>query len=190
MIGKSLIVATALLLAGTSGHAQTVKGQAESWGLQNEELAVLEGKVVDILCEVAGDCPQNCGGGARQLGILSSQGKLTPVSKNGQTAFTGAIVDLLPLCNKTVELDGLFAGDGKRKLFLTQFLREKGAANWDQGGRLDARMEGQEPAGQRRSRRMVLSGSAHPARDRGKRPSRPRRRGRQGLCQIGILNHA
>lgn len=115
----------------TPVQAQEARSQAESWGLQNEELAVMSGKVVDVLCELSGDCPAKCGDGTRQLGLLTPQNKLVLVSKNGQPAFNGAVPDLLPYCQKLVEIDGLYAGSEKNKLFQVQLIREKGKPDWN-----------------------------------------------------------
>ena len=46
---------------------------AESWGLPEEEKTRFEAKVVDALCELTGDCPDRCGGGKRQLGLLTDE---------------------------------------------------------------------------------------------------------------------
>ena len=47
---------------------------AEEWGLPGEEVVRFEAKVVDILCELTGDCPADCSDGTRQLGLLTAEG--------------------------------------------------------------------------------------------------------------------
>jgi chaperone required for assembly of F1-ATPase len=42
---------------------------AEEWGIDGEEKARLTVKVVDIACELSGNCPAKCGEGKRQLGL-------------------------------------------------------------------------------------------------------------------------
>ena len=49
--------------------------KAKEFGFEEEEKALFSGKVVDVLCEVAGECTDNCGNGARQLGILRDDGQ-------------------------------------------------------------------------------------------------------------------
>ncbi len=49
---------------------------ADSWGLPGEKEVRFEAKVVDILCELTGDCPADCGAGKRQLGLLKDDGTL------------------------------------------------------------------------------------------------------------------
>ncbi|MBV9079134.1 MAG: hypothetical protein JO048_16855 [Methylobacteriaceae bacterium] len=142
----ALSITLLLAWAPRSGSAQEIKGQAESWGLQNESLAVISGKVVDIVCELSGDCPSGCGQGLRQLGIVTSAGKLIPVSKNGQPAFTGAIQELFPFCQKTVDLDGLYAGDTKNRLFQVQLIRETGAQSWIKAERWTQEWAKQNPS--------------------------------------------
>ncbi|SFI68919.1 hypothetical protein [Albimonas pacifica] len=86
--------------------------EAESWGLSGEEKARFEARVVDVLCELTGDCPEDCGGGRRQLGLVrAADGALVLAAKNGQPLFTGAALDLLPWCGRAVEVDGLMVGD-------------------------------------------------------------------------------
>jgi hypothetical protein len=69
------------------------------------------------------------------MGILrSSDGRFLLVNKNGQPAFTGAAIDLVPYCGQMVEVDGLLVGDlditpglGDAKLFQVQTVRILGA---------------------------------------------------------------
>lgn len=103
--------------------------KAKPWNLAGEELARFDAKVVDIVCELSGDCPADCGGGSRQLGLIAGNGDLLIAGKNSQAIFTGAVVDLLPHCGTTVTVDGLFTGiDGGPKLFQVQFIRAEGAS--------------------------------------------------------------
>lgn len=130
-MGIHKIAAGAFLVAGLflSPFAQAQESQAKSWNLAGEEKAVFSGKVVDILCELTGDCPAGCAGGARQLGILRDDGRLILPAKNAQANFAGAVADLLPYCGKLVDVDGLMLGDSV-KLFQVQFIREQGKAEW------------------------------------------------------------
>src|SRR3546814_18758578 len=48
---------------------------ANSWGLPNEEIVRFEAKVVDVLCELSGDCPADGGAGRRQLGLVTDDGR-------------------------------------------------------------------------------------------------------------------
>jgi len=114
-----------------SADAQQPASQADLWGLQNEQATVLSGKVVDILCELTKDCPAQCGGGKRQLGLLTADGKLVLVAKNGQPLFNGSVPDLLPYCQKPVDADGLMAGDENNRIFQLQLIREQGAQQWN-----------------------------------------------------------
>ena len=108
--------------------------KAKEWGLIEEEKALFSGKVVDVICELTGDCADNCGNGDRNLAIIrSADNKLVPVLKNRQPAFNGATEDLLPYCNKEVEVDGVLVGHGegiKVKVYMLQRIRVKGSKNW------------------------------------------------------------
>lgn len=108
--------------------------EAKSWNLFAEQPARFEATVVDIICEVAGDCVDNCGNGARQLGLLRSvDGVLVYPNKNSQAAFTGAAVELLPYCGQEVEVDGLLLEDdyvGAINIYLVQTIRAVGEDEW------------------------------------------------------------
>lgn len=129
LVALSLVVG--LVMASSVVLAQALpESKAESWGLQNEKSTVVSGKVVDILCELAGDCPDKCGAGSRQLGILQKTGALLIVAKNGQPLFNGAVDDLLPFCRLDVHADGLMAGDDKNQLFQIQRIQTIGTNAW------------------------------------------------------------
>ena len=113
--------------------------EAKPWNLYAEVPARFEARVVDILCELSGDCPEDCGGGERQLGLLrEADGQLVFPNKNGQPAFTGAAVELQPFCGLDVEVDGLLLDDpdlGARNVYLLQQIREAGAEEWTEANR-------------------------------------------------------
>ncbi len=141
---KRMIIATvsfgALLAAPLAATPALAEGefsagsQAKSWNLLGEETARFEGKVIDALCALTGDCPADCGAGKRQMGVLrSADGRFLLVNKNVQPAFTGATVDLAPYCGMEVEIDGLLVGDtdvtpglGEAKLLQIQTIRVLG----------------------------------------------------------------
>lgn len=132
----ALALAASLAVTATAAiGADFSKGSnAKEIGLVGEQKAMFSGKVVDILCELSGDCPANCGDGKRQLGIVrQADNVLVVVSKNSQFEFNGAVDDLLPYCNKAIDADGLLIGDDpgmKAKVYMIQFIRETGAAEW------------------------------------------------------------
>ncbi|MEE8505542.1 MAG: hypothetical protein V3S40_04890 [Kiloniellales bacterium] len=115
--------AAVLLLA--NGAAQA----ASSWGLPDEEIVRFDAKVVDILCELTGDCPQQCGGGKRQLGLLTDDGTLVLAFKN-KVPFAGAADELIDFCGKRVTADGLFTTNRGHKLFVLQFVRDAPDGKW------------------------------------------------------------
>jgi len=113
--------------------------EAKTWNLYAEQPARFEATVVDIICEVAGDCTDNCGGGSRQLGLVRSvDGVLVFPNKNSQPAFTGATVELLPYCGQEVEVDGLLLEDdyvGATNIYLVQTIRALGEDEWVKANR-------------------------------------------------------
>ncbi|HJO69776.1 MAG TPA: hypothetical protein QF804_08850 [Rhodospirillales bacterium] len=107
---------------------------ADEWGIEHEEVARIEATVVDILCELTGDCPAGCGAGKRQLGLLQDDGTLLLAAKNFD-AFAGAANDLISFCGKRIVADGLLIRDPAMPLFALQFKRlapdgEWSRANW------------------------------------------------------------
>ena len=129
-VALSLSVTTAVAGEFSEGS------QAKEWGLLGEETATFSGKVVDIICELGGDCADSCGDGDRQLGIVrASDGVMLPVLKNRQSSFNGAVADLMPYCNQDVDVDGLLVGEAEiadfgRKVFMIQFIRAAGSEEW------------------------------------------------------------
>ena len=125
----------ALAFLALPSLANAAESKARSWGVENEEMARFEAKVVDLLCELSGDCPANCGQGRRQMGLLKTDGKLLIVAKNGQPIFSGAAEDLLPYCGKQVEVDGLLTGHGPTRVYQIQFIKEVGAEKFSKTNR-------------------------------------------------------
>lgn len=113
--------------------------EAKTWNLYAEVPARFEAQVVDILCTITGDCPNNCGDGRRQLGLLrSADGVLVYPNKNSQPAFTGAAVELLPFCGQDVEVDGLMIEDpdlAAKNIYLVQKIRTMGSEDWVKANR-------------------------------------------------------
>ncbi len=117
------ILTTALLVSAGAAKA------AEEWGIEGEEKARFEAKVVDVLCELTGDCPKNCGDGKRQLGLLKGDGKLILAVKNVDI-FAGAANDLKSFCGKKIIADGLLIKNPKIPLFALQFKRLAPDGKW------------------------------------------------------------
>jgi hypothetical protein len=130
---KPMLAAAALVVLASPAFAagEFAQGsEATSWGLLGEEKARFEAVVVDVLCELTGDCPADCGGGGRYLGLRRAADEaLVLANKNLQAVFTGAVEELLPYCGKTVEVDGLLVGVPEMtpaKVYQVQRLREPG----------------------------------------------------------------
>jgi hypothetical protein len=107
------------LLVGTNASRA-----ANSWNLPGEEATRFDAKVVDVLCVLTGDCPADCGGGKRVMGLLRDSGELVLATKNAGP-FTGTAHDLVPFCNQTVTADGLFTINYGVKTFALQFVKPK-----------------------------------------------------------------
>jgi hypothetical protein len=107
---------------------------AEEWGLPDEEVVRFEAGVVDVLCELTGDCPQACGGGKRQLGLVNDDGELILAHKN-VVPFAGAAAELIDFCGKRVIADGLFSTNRGVRVFVLQFVREAPEGEWRRANR-------------------------------------------------------
>ncbi|MBZ0216196.1 MAG: hypothetical protein K8F25_06580 [Fimbriimonadaceae bacterium] len=102
---------------------------AESWGIANEKITRADVKVVDLLCEVTGNCVDDCGAGKRQLGLLFDDGRLVPVVKNFDI-FAGATVDLIQFCGQRITADGLLIENETMPLFALQFKKPLPDGDW------------------------------------------------------------
>jgi hypothetical protein len=102
---------------------------ADGWGIEHEEKIRFQGKVVDLLCELTGDCPADCGAGARQLGVLMDDGTLLLAAKNFDP-FAGTTHDLIGFCGQRVEVDGLLIKDPLATLLAVQFVRPAPDGKW------------------------------------------------------------
>ena len=147
---KKLTLAAGLfVLIGMAGGAQA----ADSWGLEGEKIARFEAKVVDIACELTGNCPANCGAGKRQLGLLTDEGRLILPTKN-QVPFAGAAWELVQFCQQRVVADGLFVNNRGHEIFALQFVKAVDG-KWQRANRFTGRWlkeaglpEGSPKAGQ------------------------------------------
>lgn len=133
---KKLIPALLALTMAAPATAQdfSAESDAKPWNLYAEVPARFEAKVVDILCELTGDCPDDCGAGLRQMGLVRSADNVMVLAmKNSQAAFTGAAVELAPFCTQTVTVDGLLIDDpdlNAKNLYLVQKIKPAGSDEW------------------------------------------------------------
>ena len=127
---KHLIACLALIASPLAAQDFSEGSEARSWNLYAEVPAKFDAEVVDVLCTLTGDCPDDCGAGKRQLGLVrAADGALILPLKNSQPAFTGAAVDLAPFCRQTVTVDGLMLDDpdlGARNVYLVQTIQAAG----------------------------------------------------------------
>ena len=127
--------AAAIALLAVPAMAQDFSegSKAKEWGLAYEQKSRFDAKVVDILCQLSGDCPADCGGGHRQMGLLrEADGALILAVKNTQPVFSGAAVDLYAFCGQDVTVDGLMVVNedipGAPPVYQLQTVTPKGGA--------------------------------------------------------------
>ncbi|MGB7241227.1 MAG: hypothetical protein WBC93_03965 [Sulfitobacter sp.] len=127
---KKLVFLMMTLSSAALAQDFSTGSTAKSWNLYGEIPATFEARVVDVLCELTGDCPDDCGAGTRQIGLVrTADGVLVLAMKNSQAAFTGAAADLAPYCNQTVRVDGLLLEDedvGAKNVYLVQKIKSEG----------------------------------------------------------------
>ncbi len=123
----------AVLVAAGILSASTARA-ADSWGLPGEEIVRFEATVVDVLCELTGDCPAQCGGGARQLGLLRDDGTLVLAVKN-MAPFSGAVDELADFCAMRVVADGLFTTNRGYTIFALHFVKAVPDGKWRRANR-------------------------------------------------------
>ena len=130
---RTLMAAALAALMAVPAAAQ--ESQVKGWkNLQGRETAVFRAKVVDVLCELTGDCAEKCGEGRRQMGLVrEDDGKLILAAKNQQAGFQGATVDLAAYCGMTVTVDGLMVGNPDltaTKVYQVHFIQREGSDKW------------------------------------------------------------
>ena len=129
-------LSAALLAMPVLAEGEFAEGsQVTGWdSLQGREPALFKAEVVDLVCALTGDCPEDCGGGARQMALLrEADGALVLAAKNAQPLFTGATEDLAPYCGQTVTVDGLLIGDPEltdTKVYQVFRIRRDGSDKW------------------------------------------------------------
>lgn len=136
---SSILVGLTLSTSVSFAEDFSAGSNAKEYGLEEEVKTTFSATVVDMVCEIAGDCTDNCGNGERQLGLLrDADNKLIAVLKNGQFSFNGAAEDLLPYCNKKVDVDGLMIGDPEEfntQFYMVQLIRDAGSEKWNKANR-------------------------------------------------------
>ncbi|MEM7269912.1 MAG: hypothetical protein AAF401_11745 [Pseudomonadota bacterium] len=124
----------AILMPAAAFAADWTEGSnAKTMGLLGEEQATFAAKVVDPLCELTGDCPDNCGDGRRQLALVRADDNVMILPMKNRQNFAGAANDLMRFCGQDVEVDGLLVGDPEMtpsKHYMVQFIRAAGAEKW------------------------------------------------------------
>ncbi len=100
----------------------TPAGEVDVWPITNAEKSGLTGQVVDVLCELNGNCADNCGEGTRQLGIKTEAGGTVLVAKN-LSNYSGAAEELWNYCGEVVEVNGLFTEHQGVRFFQAQNVR-------------------------------------------------------------------
>jgi len=149
--GLLISTLTALTFATSASFATdfTKGSKAKEYGLNEAVQSTFSAKVVDLLCEVAGDCTDNCGDGSRHLGLVrDDDNRLIAVLKNAQFQFNGPAEDLLPYCNKKVDVDGIMIGDPEdhnTQFYMVQFIKNAGASEWNKASKWTKKWEERNP---------------------------------------------
>ena len=128
---KPLAFVFCMIAAPLAAQDFSEGSNARSWNLYAEVPATFEAKVVDVTCELTGNCAPDCGAGSRQMGLLRSADNVMVLAmKNSQPNFMGAARDLALYCNQTVVVDGLMIEDpdlNARNIYQVQTIQPVGA---------------------------------------------------------------
>lgn len=132
--GTSLLSAAILLVTSMFLSAcATPVGEVASWPVTNANESMLTGTVVDVLCELNGNCVDNCGNGRRQLAIKTEDSRTVLVSKN-LNDYAGAADDLSLFCDQVVDVNGLFTEHKGVRFFQVQNIKPPGG-QWQKATR-------------------------------------------------------
>ena len=123
------VLFSALIVSGCA----TPVGEVANWPITNAEKSELTGEVVSVLCELGGNCADNCGGGTQQLAIKTEALGTVLVSKNINN-YSGAQDELSPFCGQTVNVNGLFTEHQGIRFFQVHNLRAPGG-DWQRANR-------------------------------------------------------
>jgi len=119
----AVLLGAGLLQAGCA----TPAGKVESWPITGAEESQFSGTVVDVLCELGGNCANECGQGTRQLAIKSPDNNIgTVLVAKNLANYSGAADELWQLCGQQVDLNGLFTEHKGVRFFQVQNIRESG----------------------------------------------------------------
>jgi len=132
--GKPLLVLASLFsVCMMLGACATPVGEVSAWPISNAEERALSGTVVDVLCELNGNCTDSCGDGKRQLALKTEEAGIILVSKN-LTNYTGAADELSPYCDQVVDVNGLFTEHRGVRFFQVQNIKPSGG-QWQRATR-------------------------------------------------------
>ena len=129
VIAPAVLFGTSLFLTACA----TPVGEVANWAVTNAEEQFFAGTVVDVMCELNGNCAENCGNGARQLAIKTEEFGTVFTVKNINN-YTGATDELSPFCNQTVEVNGLFTEHRGVRFFQVHNVRAPGG-QWRRANR-------------------------------------------------------
>ena len=118
---KNTLTSLCIFLSLGLTACATPVGQVQKWGISGAEVAELSGEVVDVLCELSGNCAEQCGAGKRQLGIKTEQ--RTVLIAKDLNFYTGAAQELWPFCNQQLVVNGQFTQTGTTRFFQIQNVR-------------------------------------------------------------------
>ena len=110
-----------LLLPAVLTACATPVGEVDRWGISGVEVAELSGEVVDVLCEVSGNCVDQCGAGTRQLGLKTQES--TVLIAKDVNRYTGGAEELWPFCSQQLVINGQFTETDKTRFFQVQNVR-------------------------------------------------------------------
>jgi len=122
--GRALTLTALISIGLVQAGCATPAGEIESWPITGAEKNQFSGTVVDVLCELSGNCASECGEGKRQLAIKSQDQAIgTVLVAKNLSNYSGAADELWQYCDQQVELNGLFTEHKGVRFFQVQNIR-------------------------------------------------------------------
>lgn len=121
------MVATLLSAGALLAGCATPVGEIESWPVTGAEKTQFSGVVVDVQCELSGNCTDQCGEGRRQLAIKTSDNAMgTVLVAKNLSNYSGAADELWQFCEQQIDVNGLFTEHNGIRFFQVQNVRPPG----------------------------------------------------------------
>jgi len=124
---SNLVLATLLCIGLLQAGCASTPGNIAVWPITGAEKNQFSGEVVDVQCELSGNCDTECGQGKRQLAVKSQDQNLgTVLVAKNLNNYSGGVDELWQFCGQQVDVNGLFTDHKGIRFFQVQNIRVPG----------------------------------------------------------------